>query len=322
MFEVCTTLCPNTPMMLAQGDAFREFYEAQRKAGRRLWLYSCSGPAKLLDPIAYHRAQKWWAMRVGATGSFYWALGCAGGSGNSWNAYAQTGVEYSPFFVGPTSVMTGKHMEAIREGIQDFEYFVMLRERVRALAARGVAAERIAKAKQLLAEAPVQVTTAIEPGSLNWSVKKDRHAHGPPARPDARRTRRAQIDGGGNRTRPSVRGASFWPGGPPFLAGTRRSPAFRRKCFPVLQRREDAVAWTRADCVARKAHRPREDPVREAPWAATVSPGHSHPLALGRRLPRSPKLRADFRLVWDFLLADSRPGRPGGRLLPQRGSVL
>jgi hypothetical protein len=174
MFEACTTLCPNVPMMVAQGDAFREFYEAQGKAGRRLWLYSCSGPAKLLDPINYHRGEQWWAMRIGATGSFYWALGCAGRTGNSWNAYAQTGVEYSPFFVGQTSVTRGKHMEAIREGIQDFEYFVMLRDRVRALAARGADAAKLARARRLLSEAPVKVTTAIDSASLKWEAPKDR----------------------------------------------------------------------------------------------------------------------------------------------------
>ena len=56
------------------------------------------------------------------------------------------------------------------------------------------------------------------------------------------------------------RAVSSWPGEPPFLAGTRRSPAFRRKSFPVLQRREDTVEWTRADCVARQAHRPARKP--------------------------------------------------------------
>ena len=167
MFEVATTLCPNTPMMVAQGDKFREFYEAQRDSGRRLWLYSCSGPAKLLDPICYHRGQMWWAMRLKATGTFYWALGCAGGIGNSWNAYAQSGVEYSPFFVGQNSVTDGKHFEAIREGIQDFEYFAMLRKRV----GRG---GDVAAAEKWLTTAPVEVTASITPTSLTWKTKKDR----------------------------------------------------------------------------------------------------------------------------------------------------
>lgn len=173
MFDLCTTLCPNTPMMVAQGRPFRDFYEAQRQAGQRLWLYSCSGPAKELDPITYHRAQKWWAMRIGASGSFYWALGCAGGTGNSWNAYAQTGIEYSPFFVGQNSVTRGKHMEAIREGVQDYEYFVMLRDRVNALAARGAPPARLEAARQLLEQAPRQATESIETGALPWSKAKD-----------------------------------------------------------------------------------------------------------------------------------------------------
>ena len=78
------------------------------------------------------------------------------------------------------------------------------------------------------------------------------------------------------------RAVSSWPGEPPFLAGTCRSPAFGRKSLPVLQRREDSVAWTRADCVARQAHRPCGTPV----WEATVpgvGSGFPHSNA-----PRSP----------------------------------
>lgn len=174
MFAACTTLCPNTPMMIAEGEPFRAFYAAQRAAGRRLWLYSCSGPAKELDPIAYHRAQHWWGMRIGASGSFYWALGCGGGIGNSWNAYAQTGVEYAPFFVGPDSVTRGKHMEGIREGIQDYEYYVMLQNRVNTLAAQGVPDAKLAPARKLLAEAPVQATQSLDSAALTWRTEKDR----------------------------------------------------------------------------------------------------------------------------------------------------
>ena len=65
MFASSDVLCPNTPMMLAQGEPFRAFYRKQQTAGKTLWLYSCSGPAKLLDPVTYHRAQAWLALRDG-----------------------------------------------------------------------------------------------------------------------------------------------------------------------------------------------------------------------------------------------------------------
>jgi len=173
MFAICTTLCPNTPRFLRSSQEHRDFYAAQRDAGRRLWFYSCSGPAKLLDPCHYHRAQKWWAIQYGALGSCYWALGCAG-RGTSWNAYAQTSTEYSPFFVGATSVTDGKHMEAIREGVQDYEYFVMLRARVAELEKRGAASPLLDAAKRLLVEGPQQVTREIASETLSWRTPKDR----------------------------------------------------------------------------------------------------------------------------------------------------
>ncbi len=174
MFELCDVLCPQTPMLLAYDESFKQFYLKQRDAGRELWLYSCSGPAKLLDPIAYHRAQKWRAFEMGAKGSFYWALGCGGRQGDSWNAYTQPGTEYSPYFVSQTTVMDGKHSEAVREGVQDYEYLVMLRDRIAQLKKAGKGGAALAKAERLLAEAPGRALASVLPGSLQWKRPKDR----------------------------------------------------------------------------------------------------------------------------------------------------
>jgi len=174
MFANCTVLCPNIPMFMAAAPAFREFYVAQQKAGRVLWFYSCSGPSMLLDPYSYHRGQQWWAIQYGAMGVVYWAFGCGGGIGNSWNAYAQTGVEYSPFFVGQDAVTDAKQWEAVREGVQDYEYFVMLRRRLAELDAKGRGGAPVDAARKLLTAGPAEVTAAIDEKSLEWSVPKDR----------------------------------------------------------------------------------------------------------------------------------------------------
>ena len=174
MFANCSALCPHTPMFMASPQAFRDFYVAQQKAGRTLWFYSCMGPSMLLDPYSYHRGQPWWAIQYGAVGGCYWALGCGGGIGNSWNAYAQAGVEYSPFFVGQDAVTDAKQWEAVREGVQDYEYFVMLRKRVAELDAKGVTGPAVDAAKKLLTDGPVEVTSAINEKILEWSAPKDR----------------------------------------------------------------------------------------------------------------------------------------------------
>lgn len=173
MFALNDILCPNTPMLITQGQKFRDFYLDQQAQGRTLWLYSCSGPAKKLDPCGYHRGQMWWALRMGATGCFYWALGCGGRIGDSWRAYAQPGTEYSPFFVGQTEVVDGKHMEAIREGVQDYEYFVMLRAQVEALKQRGVTSAALTAAGRLLTEGPRRVTDTITPKAMSWLDEAD-----------------------------------------------------------------------------------------------------------------------------------------------------
>ena len=45
--------------------------------------------------------------------------------------------EYSPYFVGQDAPVNAKHNEAIREGVQDYEYFIMLAKKIEAMKAQG-----------------------------------------------------------------------------------------------------------------------------------------------------------------------------------------
>jgi hypothetical protein len=174
VFTACSALCPNMFHWMSYGEGFQDFYLKQQAAGKDLYFYSCSGPGKLLDPIYYHRAQFWWALRTQAKGSFYWAFGDEGG-GDSFRAYTQGRTQYSPLFITPTEVVTGKHMEAIREGAQDYEYFAMLRARVAELEQRGVRGPLLAQAKALLTELPVKVTSRLSSSAATWHQEdKDR----------------------------------------------------------------------------------------------------------------------------------------------------
>ena len=146
-FKLSDVLCPMTRMIHAQWKFpqddptfhgnFRDFYVQKRKEGAELWLYSCSGPSRTLDPITYHRGQFWRCVDMGATGSMYWAFGCGGGIGNSWQPYAHKHNEYSPYFVGQDAPANAKHNEAIREGVQDYEYFIMLAKKIETMKAQG-----------------------------------------------------------------------------------------------------------------------------------------------------------------------------------------
>ena len=180
-FKVNDILCPNTRMMHAQWKFakedpnfkgnFRDFYVQKRKEGAELWQYSCSGPSRLLDPITYHRGQFWRCVDTGAVGSMYWAFGCGGGIGSSWHPYVQKHNEYSPYFVGKTTVTDAKHNEAVREGAQDYEYFMMLAKKIAALKAQGkTAAANAAQAVYDKAlEDGLSTLAHIKENSTDWT---------------------------------------------------------------------------------------------------------------------------------------------------------
>ena len=129
LFEACDVLCPNRPMWLAHGESFTRFYRDQQHKGRTLNFYSCSGPARLLDPYSYYRLQAWHCWQIGATASFFWAFGDNRRVILVERVPGSVG-PFTPLFLDETSVTAGKQMEAIREGVEDYEYFVLLRNAV------------------------------------------------------------------------------------------------------------------------------------------------------------------------------------------------
>jgi hypothetical protein len=174
LFEVCDVLCPNLPMWIDQGAAFARFYEKQQQAGRRLWFYSCSGPGRLLDPYSYHRLQAWFCWKHGAKGSGFWAFGDSNGA-SSWNEYLATRGAYTPLFLDENSVTPGKHMEAIREGMEDYECLRLLRDRVTQLEQSGVQSPALTRARELLNTAADRVVGFMNTSRLiHWKEAKDR----------------------------------------------------------------------------------------------------------------------------------------------------
>jgi hypothetical protein len=174
-------MCPHRPsLMTEQDDGQMAVYRQQREAGKGLYLYSCWGPTRTLDPYAYYRLQAWSVFQMGGEGSFFWALGSSGG-GSSFNDYVQKDTAYTPLFMDRDSVTAGKHMEAIRESVGDFEYLSMLRDRVSELAQRQPGHKLLPRANALLAGAADRVLSA--PGAritdynvteMAWQAPRDR----------------------------------------------------------------------------------------------------------------------------------------------------
>jgi hypothetical protein len=171
--ELSDVLCPNRPRFLQQGPAYWAYFEEQRARGKTLELYSCAGPARTLDPYRYYRLQAWDCWKYKATASYFWAFGDTG-NGNSWNEYAASGRDFCPHFLDATSVTTGKHMEAAREGIEDYEYLVMLRDAIAAAEQRGEEDDALTRARTLLEEAVERVCPDGVPAAFAWSKELDR----------------------------------------------------------------------------------------------------------------------------------------------------
>lgn len=167
--EVCDVLCPNRTIFLRANEEYRDFYRAARDGGTGLEFYSCSGPTTLLDPYSYFRLQAWTCWAEGATASYFWAFGDNAG-GSSWNEYMLPRNIYTLTYLDDTSVTPAKMMEAAREGIQDYEYFVMLQTAVE----QAPAGPEREAAATLLRTLPEQVLDAGTSPGLMWHDDLDR----------------------------------------------------------------------------------------------------------------------------------------------------
>lgn len=161
-------ICPSRLVFNQGGDAVAKYF-ADRRADQKLWFYDAWGPARLADPHAYYRVAAWQAFREGAVGLGFWAFGDLGGAKSSWNEYLQSTQSYEPAFLGVDDVTDSIHWQAVREGIEDYEYLAMLRDAVQQtdnpeLKAQGVA---------LLATAPAKVM-GENPTAYKWQQTSDR----------------------------------------------------------------------------------------------------------------------------------------------------
>jgi hypothetical protein len=174
-FEVVDVFCPLITRFVGSPQNYRDLFVNQQKAGRELMFYACVN-GKHLDPISYHRAQFWLALRYGAKGSLYWAFGDEGGAPSSFNAYSSPGHMFSPLFIdAKLGIVDGKHMQAIREGSEDYSYFQILRARVDSLEKLGVESSVLKSAKKLLIEGPERVSQDITVPNISWWIPKDRN---------------------------------------------------------------------------------------------------------------------------------------------------
>ncbi len=167
MYEAHDILCPHISHYFSGGQETWDFYEELRAGGRELWLYNTSGGPSSLQAIANHRGQQWKLWLIKGTGTQFWSYADVGGSpGGSWNQFAATGEIYSKVYIDATSITDGKHWLAIIEGIQDYEYLRMLRDRVDELEAAGSQGPALDRAREILDTLPAQAIEAADDGDI------------------------------------------------------------------------------------------------------------------------------------------------------------
>ncbi|MCL4217546.1 MAG: hypothetical protein KJ052_11165, partial [Candidatus Hydrogenedentes bacterium] len=111
--------------------------------------------------------------RFGAPSSYFWAFGDSGGSW-SWNEYRNQRNGYTPLFIDGNGVTPGKHLEACREGIQDYEYLIMLEQAIAKARDAGRDGAAVREAQSLLDTLPLEVCQEGYLPSFYWPDELDR----------------------------------------------------------------------------------------------------------------------------------------------------
>ena len=157
MIDACHVLSPHYGSFLSQTERYRKYFQNKRDQGIALEYWN-AWSSRIEDPYA-GRIMAWTCWRYGAEAFHVWSFGDTGGA-SSWNEYLTTNAAYSPIFIDEVSVTAGKHLEAAREGIQDYEYFAMLDRAIREASARGMTGPELENARQLLESLPANVCDA------------------------------------------------------------------------------------------------------------------------------------------------------------------
>ena len=137
-----------------------EIFKGITKSKKELWLYMCIDPMNI-DPVGYYRLQAWQCFKLGAKGSAFWSYFDTRGH-SSWNKYVSEEKNYSPIYRDADSINSSKNWEAIREGVEDYEYLSMLAEKIKNIRKQGKDSVR----SQKVLESAVK--EALHGTSYNW----------------------------------------------------------------------------------------------------------------------------------------------------------
>lgn len=183
---VLDVMVANRELLNTRGASYRSAFTSACSGRCQIGVYSCIADAHALDPYRYYRVQAWLAFRLGSATSLFWSFADDGGFAG-WNElWAGRGTSYSPLYLQPNSVSSSKQLEALREGIEDYETLAELRRAVDAARLRPANESAIAAADALLTTRLDEVIGDDAPRLYQWGVTQD-HAAADRLRHDALR---------------------------------------------------------------------------------------------------------------------------------------
>ncbi len=130
------------------GENRELFMDFAKQPEKELWFYECGYKADFKGYVA----GGWYDALNGASGSGYWSYGDTGGNPSNWNMYPKfTRDNYSPLYIDATTVTNSREWEGIMESLENGEYVLMLRDKLKQ---RKSAGKAVSKLEKLLASRP------------------------------------------------------------------------------------------------------------------------------------------------------------------------
>jgi hypothetical protein len=167
MFDSCDIITPGTDYSYHHfGQAAVDFYDQWRKKGKIMGFYACAQNPSEGESIRYFRLQQiaCWKINGGAPESWagFWAY-CDMRGVKPWNQLAGSEKDRSwcQAYVDTKGATDGKHWLAIFEGANDYEYLLILKNRVAELEKAGQTSETLAAAKRVLVEVPDEIISGV-----------------------------------------------------------------------------------------------------------------------------------------------------------------
>jgi hypothetical protein len=166
-------LCPAISRVMNHGRA-----EAYRKTGKRVWGYVTSS-GKRMSPVGYYRRLIWTTWQAGFTGCGFWSYSCTGWGNvstpgrSAWDDMDNPrGNDAAVVYESPTGPVSSRRWETWREGIEDYEYLWLLRDKLNRTEKQNRSDAVITQARLALAEAPAAFLAAVKGSHANQPSDK------------------------------------------------------------------------------------------------------------------------------------------------------